>query len=426
MNLVQRIASIVLTLALAAAVGAGAWWLLTNKPESKSADKHPPAADVSKVIKEEMLNTVRLSEQAEARIGLVVEPVRKAAARQQRVYGGEVTIPVGRAIPVAAPLGGILKAPSGGDWTAGRTVKAGEVVFELTPLLTPDARANLSAALVDAEGQVNAAKAQAELAHIAFDRAKRVLEEGAGSQRQVDEAEAANTVAARTLDATTARYSVLKKVVGDAELGTAAPIPLTAPQDGILRLVSARPSQTVPGGAALFEVVDLSVVWVRVPLPVGDLDDVVRGEPALVGKLSAPSGTRHTTANPVPAPPSADPLAATVDLFYELPNPDQTLVPGERVGVAVPLAGQLESRIVPWSAVVYDIYGGTWVFERTGPHTYTRRRVLVSHTVGTDAVLADADPNAPATDTPVGPPVGAQVVTAGVQQLFAAETGFIK
>ena len=74
---------------------------------------------------------------------------------------------------------------------AGSAVKTGTPVFQLTPLLTPDGRATLSASLADANGQVNTAKASFDLAEIAVKRAERVLREGAGSQRQVDEARAA-------------------------------------------------------------------------------------------------------------------------------------------------------------------------------------------------------------------------------------------
>ena len=414
MKFLQRMATVVLTLALAAAVGAGAWWLVTNKPAATKAEKPPGPANVAKVVKEDDLNTVVLTEEAEKRIGLTVAAIESKAVRRVRVYGGEVTVPVGQTILVAAPLGGTLKAPAGGVPKAGSAVKTGQSVFQLTPLLTPDGRATLSAALADANGQVNTAKASFDLADIALKRAERVLKEGAGSQRQVDEARAAFDVAKRTLDAATARQTILNKVVGDAEGGTAAPILIDAPEDGILRVVSALPGQTVPSGAALFEVVDLSNVWVRVPLPVGDLDGIDRTEPAQVGKLSAPPGTRLPSAKPVVAPPSANPLAATVDLFFELPNADGKLHPGQRLGVTIPLADAKESLTVPWSAVLFDVHGGTWVYTQTGPRTYTRKRVVVLYTAGADAVLAS------------GPAAGTRVVAHGGQELFGAETGFIK
>jgi RND family efflux transporter MFP subunit len=410
----QRGATAALTLALAAAVGAGAWWLVTNKPTAAKADKPPGPANVAKVVKEDDLGTVVLTEEAEKRVGLTLAAVETKAVRRVRVYGGEVAVPVGRTIPVAAPLGGTLKAPPGGVPKAGSTVRAGTPVFQLTPLLTPDGRATLSAALADATGQVNTAKAGFDLADIAVKRAERVLKEGAGSQRQVDEARAAFDVAKKTLDAATARQAILNKVVGDAEGGTAAPLPIDAPEDGVLRVVSALPGQTVPSGAALFEVADLSTVWVRVPLPVGDLGRIDRSEPAQVGVLSAPPGARALSAKPAVAPPSANPVAATVDVFYELPNADGKLTPGQRLGVTIPLADAKESLTVPWSALVFDVHGGTWVYAQTAPRTYARRRAVVLYTAGADAVLAS------------GPAAGTKVVAAGVQELFGAETGFIK
>lgn len=414
MTALHRLAAALLTLAVAAAVGAGAWWLVTNKTTTKTADKPAPAATVAKVVKEDDLNTVVLTEEAEKRIGLTLAAVEAKAVRRVRVYGGEATVPVGRTILVAAPLGGTLKAPAGGVPKAGSPVKVGTPVFQLTPLLTPDGRATLSASLADANGQVNTARASFDLSDIAVKRAERVLKEGAGSQRQVDEARAAFDVAKKSLDAATARQAILNKVVGDAEGGTAAPIPIDAPEDGILRVVSALPGQTVPLGAALFEVVDLSTLWVRVPLPVGDLDGIDRASPAQVGKLSAPAGVRLPAAKPVAAPPSANPLAATVDVFYELPNADGRLTPGQRLGVTVPLADARESLTVPWSAVVFDVHGGTWVYAQTAPRTYARKRVTVQYTAGADAVLA------------AGPAVGTKVVAEGGQELFGAETGFVK
>lgn len=414
MKSIQRIGSTVLTLALAVAVGAGAWWLVTNKPATTSSDKPSPPASVSKVVKEEDLNAVTLTDEAQRRIGLAVAPVEKKVVRRVRVYGGEVAVPVGRTILVAAPLTGVLKAPPGGEVKAGQSVRMGQPVFQLTPLLTPDGRATLSASLADAEGQVSTARASFDLSDIAVKRAERVMREGAGSQRQVDEARAAFDVARKTLDAATARQAILKSVVGNAEGGTTAPITIDAPENGILRTVSALPGQTVPGGAALFEVIDVSTVWVRVPLPVGDLNAIDRTEPAQVGELSASPGTRLPTARPVAAPPSANPLAATVDVFYEMSNADGKLFPGQRLGVTIPLSNARESISVPWSALVFDIHGGTWVYERVGPRRYARRRAVVGYTVGADAVLTS------------GPGAGTMIVTAGVQELFAAETGFVK
>lgn len=414
MTNVKYFVTAVLVLIVAGAVVATAWFLITTKTVATSGEKPPKAAMVGKVVKEEELDTITLTEEAEKRIGLTIGAVEKKAVHRARVYGGEVMIPVGRAIIVAAPFAGVLQAAPGGEVKAGQLVKAGQTVFHLLPLLTPDARATLSASLAEAEGQVNNAKTQTELAQIALTRAKKVLSDGAGSQRQVDEAQAAYEVAAKMLQAASTRQTILKHAVGDAKAGTVVPIPVDSPMSGLFRTVSALPGPAVPAGAALFEVIDLSIVWVRVPLPVGDLDVIDRTRPAQVGKLSALPGVKLPLAQPIAAPPSANALASTVDVFYELPNAGGKLIPGQRLGVTIPLADARESLTVPWSALVFDVHGGTWVYEEVGSRRYARRRATVAYTVGPDAVLAS------------GPPAGAKVVSAGVQELFGAETGFVK
>ena len=64
------------------------------------------------------------------------------------------------------------------------------------------------------------------------------------------------------------------------------------------------------------------------------------------------------------------------------------LTPGQRVGVAVPLKDQRDALTVPWAAVVIDVYGGTWVYERAGEHSFARHRVVVRYVRDGEAVLA--------------------------------------
>ena len=414
MKILQQLTWLVFTLSLTALAVMGAWWLATHKSTPTPALKPPAAAIVEKVVKEDDLGSISLTSEAEHRIGLSVTPIVRKKVGRVRTYGGEITIPAGRAILVAAPLAGTLKPLASGPVTAGQSVKAGDAVFELSPMLTPDGRATLSAAFADAEGQVNNARTQLELSRVALDRAKRVLGDGAGSQRQVDEADAANRLATKTLDAALAREAVLNRALGQAETGTAATVSIESPENGVIRSLSAMPGQTVPVGAALFEVVDLETVWVRVALPVGDLDRIDRAQVARVGSLSGSPGNTVRPAIPVAAPPSANAIAATVDLFYSLQNADGKFFPGQRVGVTIPLADAADSLTVPWSAIVFDIHGGTWVYEQTAPHRYVRRRVVVAYSLGTDAILAS------------GPPDNTSVVATGVQQIFGAETGFVK
>lgn len=66
-------------------------------------------------------------------------------------------------------------------------------------------------------------------------------------------------------------------------------------------------------------------------------------------------------------------------------------------------------KVVPYSAVIYDAQGKTWVYTRPQPETFVRHEVEVDYIDGDTAVLVD------------GPPVGTEVVTVGVSELFGAE-----
>lgn len=391
------------------------WRMLVSKPGEVAKVPPPPVpATVSKVLKEEAITTVVLKDEGEKALAIQLGKVERKPTPRVRVYGGEIAIPAGSTFIVSAPLAGTLKAVPAGMPVPGQSVKRGQPMLELLPILTPEGRANLASAKVDAEGQVQNARTSVMAAKIALDRATQLLKSDAGSKRMVDEAQAAYDLAMKTLQAVTARFELLEKVVGDVEKGTSAPVFVESPEDGMLRNVSASPGQSVFGGAALFEIVKLDKVWVRVPVYVGDISDLDPAAEALVANLSAKPGASNLPAIPYAAPPSANPLAGTVDLFYELDNRKAKYSPGERVGVSVHLKGEAESLTVPWAAVLHDIHGGTWVYEKTGDKTYTRKRVNVRFVDGAVAVLAN------------GPPPGTVVVTAGAAELFGTETGFSK
>jgi hypothetical protein len=151
---------------------------------------------------------------------------------------------------------------------------------------------------------------------------------------------------------------------------------------------------------------------VRVPVYAGELGEIDRTAPASVSPLAGKGPALD--APPAAAPPTANPLARTVDLFYSLDNRAAGYSPGHGVAVALPLEGETESLVVPTSAILYDIHGGTWVYVAEGEDVFARRRVVTRWTKGTEAVLAS------------GPAAGTKVVTAGAAELFGAEAGFTK
>jgi hypothetical protein len=88
----------------------------------------------------------------------------------------------------------------------------------------------------------------------------------------------------------------------------------------------------------------------------------------------------------------------------------------ERLGIETKpvLAGRLGGatrRIVPYSAILYDAKGDTWVYANPEPLSYIRERVTVEYVQDGQAVLTD------------GPPEGTPVVTVGAAELYGTEFG---
>ena len=230
-----------------------------------------------------------------------------------------------------------------------------------------------------------------------------------GGVREVDAARADRLLAEASLKAAEGVHEALRAAASELESGAVSPLPLRSPISGVLRSVYAGPGQQVAAGAAVFEVLDRTGVWVRMPVYVGDVESLDVQSDVQVGSPSARPGENTTRASPVEAPPTANADSATVDLYYLLSGGDWR--PGQRVGVSVPLLEPEESLVVPWAAVIHDVLGGTWVYEQVALRTFVRRRVEVRHVVAGDCVLAS------------GPLPGTSVVTAGAAEIFGTEFG---
>jgi RND family efflux transporter MFP subunit len=378
----------------------------------KSAPSAAAPSKVTGAVKESDLAKVELTSQAEDRLKIVNVAVTRQPVPRAVSYGGEVWIPPGRLISVASPFLGTVEAPPGASVPLpGTQVKQGQAIFIVKPILSPEARANLAPLFKESEGQVKQASEQLKINKIALDRTENLVRDKLTGPAALEDAKAQYDAAQTTLRAAEERFNVIKKLALDPNASDQTTLTFNAPVKGVLQNLHAQVGQPVPAGAILFDVVELDPIWVRVPVYVGHLEQLATDQPAGVGSLADPPGVRVRQARPVPAPPSGDPLAATVFLFYEVDNHERTLRPGQRVGVTLPLRGDENSLAVPRSALIRDALGGTWVYENIAPHTYSRRRVVVDRVVGDLAALTS------------GPKVGAQVVIQGAAELYGAEFG---
>jgi membrane fusion protein, heavy metal efflux system len=260
---------------------------------------------------------------------------------------------------------------------------------------------------VQIDREITSAQTRVEAARVRYNRAEQLLRERAGSEKAVEQAREDLNLAENDLRAAQARLEQFEKEPASADVT----ITIAAPRDGIVHKVLASGGQTVASGAPLFEVADLSTIWIKVPVYVGDLRLIDRRQTARVHALNDPPGLPSRPAQPANAPPSANPTNDTADLYFEMANANGLLRPGQKIGVTLAERDSEESLVVPWSAVLHDAVGGTWVYENIAPQQFARRRIEVRRVVNSLAVIGR------------GPAPGAKVVTAGAAELFGTEFG---
>lgn len=186
---------------------------------------------------------------------------------------------------------------------------------------------------------------------------------------------------------------------------------IKSPIDGIIQEVHIAPGQTVTSSTALVSIVGIDPVWIKVPVYVGNLTVIDTEKPARIHSLADAAGAQTQLAPPVGSPFSVDPASATPNLFYELSNKAGSYRPGQKIGATLVLRGAERSLVVPYSSIVYDMYGGVWVCQRSEPHVFVRQRVELLHVLGDLAILSR------------GPAAGTSVVSAGTAELFGTEFG---
>ena len=400
-------------------------------PADAGKEKELPAK-VAKIANEAELNTITLTQDAVKHLALAVAVVEFKSMPRVSTYGGEIMLPAGASLIVSAPFTGTLDAPLKDQATPapGDLVTAKQPIFKLQPLVTPErealtpaervryaeARNAIATAKIDATAQIEQGLVQQEAARIALERAERLFSDGAGTARAVDDAKAQTQLAEKALEAAQSRKTLLDelKLEGDAATNQLPPILIESPHAGMIRTLHVAPGETVAAAAPLFEVMKFDPIWVRVPVYAGDAAELQAAGSATVRSLADKTTSPGVVAKKATAPPSAVALSTTVDLYFELPNPSGTYRPGERIIAELPRKGETKSLVVPWSAIMHDIHGGTWVYEQTAERTYVRRRVQVQYVSGASAVLKE------------GPKPGTKVVTAGVVELFGTEFGFAK
>ena len=365
---------------------------------SQPAGKTAPAAKVDSPKPESELASVTLSPEAQKHLAIKTMKASVAPVSLTRTVGAEAMVPPGKSVVVTAPIAGILSA---GRAAAIGPVARGDVIFEIMPLQATerDVRAEAERAVKEADAHLTQVTQRAQ-------RLEQLLKEGSASVRAVEDAQAERTVAAAQADAARKRLESIDKV----SVGARGEMALRAPFDGLITALRAAAGQTVAAGTAVAEMSQTNNLWLRAAVYAGDLPSLDMSQPVLVARLGQETTGPWRQVTPVTGPPVANASAASVDLYFNLPD-DRTapMRPGERVALRLPLKATDRALVVPQSAVVYDVNGGTWVYEQRGPSQYSRRRVELGGPAGTNVIVVRG-----ITD-------GMTIVAVGAAELYGTE-----
>jgi membrane fusion protein, heavy metal efflux system len=253
---------------------------------------------------------------------------------------GTVTANAYREVKVFPVVGGIVTRVH---------AELGTAVTRGAPLATV-----FSTELAEAQTKYLSAKAMVEADRQKLKRTQQLVEIGAASRQELEEATAVHTSHATEAEAARQRLMLLgltrKQVEALKSASQAlATVVVPAPIDGVITERAVNPGQVVAMGEALFMVTDLSEVWAVGDLYEQDFQHVRVGSDATLTTLAYPDLTRRGRVTYID--PRVDPQTRTAKVRVEVPNPEGRLRLGMYVTVTFSTPSRERVTVVPRAAV---------------------------------------------------------------------------
>lgn len=267
---------------------------------------------------------------------------------QKRMLSGSVRA-VGEILPkaqwqadVPALVNGIILADQNDKLpSVGTHVQKGEILAVISPP-------------ANTETTLNSIRSEYLLAKAEYERAQRLFEKQAVPQKRVDEArlkfetkQAGYEVVAQQID-----FGATKGIEGVAALH----FHLKAPIDGVISEIHFRLGQSVQAGEKLFTIINPKRVWLKALIPL-----------AFVARVKAATGASFKTegyeqefnidqlnGRLISNGNIVDEKSRTVEVIFELDNPDNDLKIGMFGEVAVQTGETVETLAIPTSAIFDD------------------------------------------------------------------------
>jgi len=345
-------------------------------PERTSAESAEPDARRS--------GEVRLTADAQATIGLRTRAVEsRSIAETLPLTGWFVAVPGNEVIVKASAAGFVITTSATGSSfpVLGAKIEQRDKLAALHVFLSPQEQAQLVALKEDADSAMEQSQVTMRLIGDQLERYRTAKESINGSrlvelQELHDKAQAAYREAKDKLPYLPAEpYRV--------QLGL-QPFSVESPISGRITALHVAQRQFVTAGDPLWTVADWSQLWLRVPVFEADLPRLGKDGTA---QFSLPGDPATYSAVPIRTPQSSDPTRRTIDRFYRVDNGAGAWRPGQAAAATIPTDVASDRLLVPFSAVLWDAQGGTWLYVRSGDDEFRRQRVELGRRLGTDVVI---------------------------------------
>jgi membrane fusion protein, heavy metal efflux system len=247
----------------------------------------------------------------------------------------------------------------------GSEVKAGQVMAWVQPVF-----GEFTTKLVDAGADAIRTKAALEQAQTLYERTKRLFEQQAKSQREVQEAEVAFRTAQASYEAAAAVQNLYKNSGATLE-GATVKIGIIAPIDGVLDRLFAPPGSRVTPDQPVFSVVNPKVAFMQAHIPENRLNEI---DTEILPTFTASGSTSAVALKFVALGREIDPATRTVPITFEFES-NQQILPLGSVGILqVGSRTAAEAVAVPIEATVEED-GIPVVFVQVSGETYQKRDV---------------------------------------------------
>jgi RND family efflux transporter MFP subunit len=307
---------------------------------------------------------LKLSPEAARNIGLRVEPVGRHGVEEVLELDGTVDVPPDRRADISAPLAGTLQRIR---VQPGQVVRVGDVLAEVASLDFLSLQLDLLRADLDSRLQKGTVE---RLRSAGSSVAGQQLRE---AEAQYQTARSRREALLQKLQTIGLSAAQIEKLLSDKEL--VETLPLRAPISGSVLQLNKVLGQVVKAEDPLFEVHDLSHVWVKGYLFEGDVARVRPGQQVRVRLVADPSFLASAVV--VRSAESFSVENRTLSVWVELKDiPSQPLPSNLLARLTVPLGRPQQVLAVPLEAIVPEGLR-SYVFVRGPDEAFQRRLVEI-------------------------------------------------